>query len=49
MAAAARDEPVETIDLMPTLAAMLGLSGVAATVDGKCLSGIAGVACETAR
>ena len=49
MAAAARDDHVETVDLMPTLAAMLGLGGIAATVDGKCLRGISGVTCEVAR
>ena len=41
MARATRDEPVETIDIMPTLAAMLGLPVAASTVDGKCLAGIA--------
>jgi arylsulfatase A-like enzyme len=46
MAAAAREEPVETIDVMPTLAAMLRLGSVPA-VDGRCLAGIPGVVCPT--
>lgn len=47
MPAASPDEAIETIDIMPTLAAMLGLSGVAETVDGRCLQAVSGVACET--
>jgi arylsulfatase A-like enzyme len=45
MPPAQREEPVETVDLMPTLAAMLGLAVDPATIDGHCLAGIAGVAC----
>ena len=45
MAAANRDEPVETVDIMPTLAAMLGLGVDSSSVDGKCLAGIQSVAC----
>ena len=41
-----REEPVETIDIMPTLAAMLGLGAPAPRSDGKCLDGITGIACE---
>ncbi len=33
-----RPEPVATTDIMPTLAAMLGLSIDAKTIDGRCLS-----------
>jgi Type I phosphodiesterase / nucleotide pyrophosphatase len=40
-------EPVETADIMPTLAAMLGLQLTAPTIDGKCLGGIDGVVCPT--
>ena len=46
--AANREDHVETADIMPTLAAMLGLSGIGG-VDGRCLSGIAGIACGPAR
>ena len=45
MPATNRDEPVETVDIMPTLAAMLGLGVDSASVDGKCLAGIQSVAC----
>ena len=45
MAAATREEPVETVDLMPTLAAMLGISLAPGSVDGRCLPGIGGIAC----
>jgi hypothetical protein len=44
MTAGAREEPVETIDIMPTLAAMLALKDIP-PVDGRCLSGIPGVNC----
>jgi hypothetical protein len=40
-----RNEAVETVDIMPTLAAMLGLPLDARTIDGACLTGIQGVAC----
>ena len=40
-----RAEPVETVDLMPTLAAMIGVSLAPGQVDGKCLGGILSVAC----
>jgi predicted AlkP superfamily pyrophosphatase or phosphodiesterase len=40
-----RDEAIETIDIMPTIAAMVGLPIAPGSVDGKCLSGITGVAC----
>jgi len=29
--------PVETVDIMPTLAALIGLPLVAGSVDGRCL------------
>lgn len=45
MAQAQRDQPVETADIMPTLAAMIGLPLGERTIDGKCLLNIAGVAC----
>lgn len=40
-----RNEPVETIDLMPTLAAMVGLRIRRGSIDGKCLRRTAGVRC----
>jgi hypothetical protein len=46
MAPIASDRPVETTDIMPTLAAMLGLSLAPGSVDGKCLAQVA--ACPAA-
>ena len=46
--AANREDHVETVDIMPSLAAMLGLSRVGG-VDGSCLTGIPGIACGPAR
>jgi predicted AlkP superfamily pyrophosphatase or phosphodiesterase len=45
MAPAVREEPVETVDIMPTLAAMLVLMAPAPRADGKCLGGISGILC----
>jgi predicted AlkP superfamily pyrophosphatase or phosphodiesterase len=45
MPSSVRDDPAETIDIMPTLAAMLGLPLASGAVDGRCLDGIAGVVC----
>jgi predicted AlkP superfamily pyrophosphatase or phosphodiesterase len=45
MAPSARDDAVETVDIVPTLAAMLGVPLAAGQVDGKCLGGIEGVNC----
>ncbi|HVL29488.1 MAG TPA: alkaline phosphatase family protein, partial [Sphingomicrobium sp.] len=39
--AAALDQPVETVDIMPTLAAMIGLPLSARSGDGKCLAAAA--------
>ena len=41
MPATSREEPVETADIMPTLAAMIGLPLAAGSVDGHCLSSVA--------
>ena len=38
------DQPVETVDIMPTLAAMIGLPLQAGSFDGRCLAA-AGVTC----
>jgi arylsulfatase A-like enzyme len=46
MAGASRAEAVETVDIMPTLAAMLGVKTVAGEVDGECLTLVPGVRCE---
>ena len=45
MAASARSEAVETINIMPTLGAQLGLAVDSSAIDGKCLEGIQGIAC----
>ena len=47
MAAADRNEAIETVDIMPTLGAMLGLRVDPASIDGKCLAGVQGVACPS--
>ncbi|RST31170.1 alkaline phosphatase family protein [Sphingomonas ginkgonis] len=44
-AAAERAEPVETVDIAPTLAAMIGVPFRAPAMDGRCLSGAAGTSC----
>jgi predicted AlkP superfamily pyrophosphatase or phosphodiesterase len=41
----ARDDAVETADIMPTLAAMFGLGLTAPAIDGHCLGGISGLSC----
>jgi arylsulfatase A-like enzyme len=43
--AVASDRAVETVDIMPTLAALLGLPIDSAAIDGTCLAGIPGIAC----
>jgi arylsulfatase A-like enzyme len=40
-----RQDPIETVDVMPTLAAMIGVPLAPGSVDGHCLTGVAGVAC----
>jgi predicted AlkP superfamily pyrophosphatase or phosphodiesterase len=40
-----RDQPVGVVDLMPTLAAMLGVPVGRASIDGTCLLGVPGIAC----
>jgi predicted AlkP superfamily pyrophosphatase or phosphodiesterase len=46
-APASREDAVETVDIMPTLAAMVGLPLTAPAVDGKCLGGVPGVNCPS--
>ena len=41
-----REEPVDTVDIMPTLAAMLGLPLGDRQIDGRCLQAVAGSACS---
>ena len=45
MTPAAREDAIETADIMPTLAAMIGLPVQPGSIDGKCLAGVDGVAC----
>ncbi len=45
MAPALRQEAVETIDIMPTLSALLGVTLAPGAVDGKCLAGVEGIIC----
>ena len=40
-----REQPIETADIMPTLAAMLGITVQAGSIDGKCLLGVQGANC----
>ena len=46
MTAAAPEEAVETADIMPTLAAMIGLPVDAKAIDGECLA-VEGSVCPT--
>ena len=41
----AREDAVETADIMPTLAAMLGLPLGAPAIDGRCLDNVLGNVC----
>ena len=45
MRTAEREQAVETADIMPTLAAMIGLPIDSGSIDGKCLFGIEGIPC----
>ena len=45
MAQANSDAPIDTVDIMPTLAGMLGLPLAAGSVDGRCLLGVEGAVC----
>ena len=45
MAASNSETSVETVDIMPTLAAWVGLPLAPGAVDGKCLDGVVGVSC----
>ena len=47
MARSERNGAIETVDIMPTLAASLGLAIDQKSIDGKCLTGIAGTTCAS--
>jgi predicted AlkP superfamily pyrophosphatase or phosphodiesterase len=47
MAPAAPETAVETTDIMPTVAAMLGLPLAAPAIDGHCLGNVGGVTCPS--
>lgn len=42
-----RPEAIETADIMPTLAASIGLAVDANSIDGECLKGVAGINCPS--
>ncbi|HWU91983.1 MAG TPA: alkaline phosphatase family protein, partial [Sphingomicrobium sp.] len=45
MAARTVETPADTVDIMPTLAAIIGLPVASGSVDGICLRAVAGAAC----
>lgn len=47
MARTERNDSIETVDIMPTLAASIGLSVDQKSMDGECLSGVQGVNCPS--
>ena len=47
MARTERNDSIETVDIMPTLAAALGLTVDQKSIDGKCLTGVSGINCPT--
>ncbi len=47
MAGSAPEEAIETIDIMPTLAAIIGVDIAPGSIDGKCLRDVSSVACPT--
>ena len=46
MPATTREDPIETVDIMPTLAAMLRIEDAIGNVDGHCLMAISGIVCQ---
>jgi len=40
-------EAIETVDIMPTLAASIGLSVDARSIDGECLKAVQGISCSS--
>jgi arylsulfatase A-like enzyme len=47
MAPADHDEAVDTSNIMPTVAALIGVPVDPAAIDGHCLAGISGIVCPT--
>ena len=47
MGNANRNESIETADIMPTLAATIGLKVDPGSIDGECLTVFAGISCPT--
>jgi predicted AlkP superfamily pyrophosphatase or phosphodiesterase len=47
MAPSSPEQPIETVDIMPTVAAMLGVPLGPPAIDGHCLDGVPGVVCST--
>jgi arylsulfatase A-like enzyme len=47
MAPQNREEAIDTTAIMPTIAAMIGVSVDRASIDGRCLGGISEIACPT--
>ena len=45
MAQSIRNDSIETVDIMPTLAAAIGLAVDQKTIDGKCLAGVSAINC----
>lgn len=45
MAPQNREEAIDTTNIMPTIAAMMGIPVDKGSIDGRCLSGISGIAC----
>jgi hypothetical protein len=45
MAPQDREEAVDTSNIMPTIAAMIGIPVDRATIDGRCLAGVSGIVC----
>lgn len=43
--ASTRQEPIKTVDIMPTLAAMIGLPIAPGSIDGHCLAQVPGASC----
>jgi predicted AlkP superfamily pyrophosphatase or phosphodiesterase len=47
MAPVASDAAVDTVRIMPTLAAMIGLPLASGSIDGECLAAVPGIACPS--
>jgi predicted AlkP superfamily pyrophosphatase or phosphodiesterase len=47
MAPQTREEAVDTSNIMPTIAAMIGIPVDRSSIDGRCLAGIAGITCPS--